>query len=102
MGICFERVLRLRTDNERQALIASFIEMRSEGAFLPPFCDLPLDANIPVPLPGLEPVDALWNTPGSLRVNVKLLLWHNAPGAIAAAEAKLLRALEIARGDLSP
>jgi predicted ATPase len=38
-----------------------------------------------------------WNTPETLRVDAELLLWHAAPGAVAAAEAKLLRALEIAR-----
>jgi predicted ATPase len=32
-----------------------------------------------------------------LRIDAELLLWHDAPGAVAAAEAKLLRALEIAR-----
>jgi predicted ATPase len=53
--------------------------------------------NTPVPLPGPELRDVLWNTPELLRVNAELLLWHNAPGADVAAEAKLLRALEIAR-----
>jgi predicted ATPase len=40
----------------------------------------------------------LWNTPELLRVDAELVLWHDAPGAAAAAEAKLHRALEIARG----
>lgn len=97
LGICFERVLKLRAGNESQALIASFIELRSDGTFVPPFADLPPDANIPVPLPGSEPVDIHWNTPELLRIDAELLLWHDAPGAVAAAEAKLLRALEIAR-----
>jgi predicted ATPase len=56
------------------------------------------DANLPVPLPGPEPVNVLWNTPELLRVDAELLLWHDTPGAVTAAETKLLRALEIARG----
>ena len=44
-----------------------------------------------------EPVDVRWNTPELLRVDAELLLWHAAPDAVTAAEAKLLRALEIAR-----
>ena len=39
----------------------------------------------------------LWNKPELLRVDAELLLWQNAPAAGTAAEAKLLRALEIAR-----
>jgi len=50
-----------------------------------------------VPLPGSELADMLWNTPELLRVDAELLLWHNAPDAGTAAEAKLLRALEVAR-----
>jgi hypothetical protein len=50
-----------------------------------------------VPLPGAEPVYVTWNTPEALRVDAELLLWHAAPGAVEAAEAKLLRVLGIAR-----
>jgi hypothetical protein len=100
-ALCFERVLKLRAGNESDALIASFIEPRADGAFVPPFADLASDANISVPLPGLEPVDIHWNTPELLRVDAELLLWHDAPGAAAAAEAKLLRALEIAREQMA-
>ena len=50
-----------------------------------------------MPLPGEEPVEVSWNTPEQLRIDAELLLWHNPPGAVTAAEAKLLRALEIAR-----
>jgi hypothetical protein len=95
--ICYARILALREGREREALIASFIEPRLDTAAPPPFADLPPDANIPVPLPGPEPADALWNTPELLRVDAELLLWHATPGAVTAAEAKLLRALEIAR-----
>ena len=96
-SICFERALQLRAGDDGEALIASLIEMVADAAFPPPFADLAPDADIPVPLPGGEPVDVRWNTPELLRVDAELLLWHAAPGAVAAAEAKLLRALEIAR-----
>jgi predicted ATPase len=42
-------------------------------------------------------VDVRWNTPEQLRIDAELLLWHAAQGAVTAAEAKLLRALEVAR-----
>jgi len=95
--ICFERALKLRAGNEGEALIASLIEMVADAAFPPPFVDLASDANIPVPLPGGAPVDVRWYTPEQLRVDAELLLWHDAPGAAEAAEARLLRALDIAR-----
>jgi hypothetical protein len=94
---CYTQLLELRGGNEREALIASCIEPRLDTAGAPPFADLTSDANIPMPLPGPEPVEILWNTPELLRVDAELLLWHAAPGAAAAAEAKLSRALEIAR-----
>src|SRR5215472_3483408 len=62
-----------------------------------PIADLVSQESLPVPLPGPELADVLWNTPELLRVDAELLLWHNTPGADAAAEEKLLRALEIAR-----
>jgi hypothetical protein len=93
----FRRVLKLRAGDERQALIASFIESHWDPAHLPPFVDLDVDADISVPVPGAEPVYVAWNTPEALRVDSALLLWHAAPGAVEAAEAKLLRALGIAR-----
>jgi predicted ATPase/DNA-binding winged helix-turn-helix (wHTH) protein len=90
------RLRKLREGGEREKLIASCI-MTSFAGTIPPFADLPLDANIEVPLPRPPPLDARWDTPEALRVDADLLLWHNAPGAVAAAEAKLSRALEIAR-----
>jgi predicted ATPase/DNA-binding winged helix-turn-helix (wHTH) protein len=98
----FERVLKLRSGDEREALIASFIETHWDPAHLPPFADLNIDANIRVPLPGAEPVHATWNAPEVLRVDAECLLWHDGRGhdgrdADIAVEAKLLRALEIAR-----
>lgn len=98
LRVCFARTLRLREGNEAAVLVAAFIESRVDQVSVPPFADLAFDANIPVPLPGEEPADVLWNTSELLRVDAQLLLWHDAPGAVAAAETKLLRALEIARG----
>jgi hypothetical protein len=95
---CFARVLIFRGGNEDEALIASFIEPRVDQVAVPPFADLPLDENIPIPLPGEEPKQSLWNTAELLRVDADLLLWHDGQNAAAAAEAKLLRALEIAQG----
>jgi hypothetical protein len=95
--LCFTRLLRLRAGNAADTLTAAFIEANCDFIALPPFADRALDATIPVPLPGAEPVDTLWNTPEVLRVDAELLLWHGSPGAIAAAEARLRRALEIAR-----
>jgi predicted ATPase/DNA-binding winged helix-turn-helix (wHTH) protein len=94
---CFAGVLRLRNGNESEALVASFIEPRVDLFPLHRIADLLSQETLPVPLPGPEPADVLWNTPELLRVDAELLLWHNAPGAGTAAEAKLLRALEIAR-----
>lgn len=54
-------------------------------------------ATIPMPQPDDNVGDALWNLPEVLRVNAELLLWHGAPDAMAAAEPKLLRALDLAR-----
>jgi len=95
---CFGRLLELREGNEAEALIASFIEPRADITDIHPLADLVAGASIPMPLPGAEPVDVLWNTPEVLRVDAELLLWHDAQDANVAAEAKLLRALEIARG----
>jgi len=96
--LCFARALRLKAGDEAEALTAAFIEATGDPVSVPPFADRAIDAPIPVPLPGAEPVDTQWNTPEVLRVDAELLLWHGAPGAVAAAETKLLRALEIARG----
>jgi len=93
----FARVLKLRGGDEDEALIASFIESHGDPALIPPFADLDRNADIAMPLPREEPNDATWNTPEALRVDAELLLWHDPPGVAGAAEAKLLRALDIAR-----
>jgi predicted ATPase len=58
---------------------------------------LAIGSTVPVPSPGEAPIDLPWSAPELLRIEAMLLLWHNTPGADAAAEAKLLRALEVAR-----
>jgi len=93
----FARVLALHGGEEREALIAAFIEAHGDPALIHPFADLDPGVDVAVPSPGEEPTETIWNTPEALRVDAELLLWHAAPGAAAAAEAKLLRALEIAR-----
>jgi predicted ATPase/DNA-binding winged helix-turn-helix (wHTH) protein len=96
-SVCFERALKLRAGDDGEALIALLLEMAPDVTFPPPFADLAPDATIPVPLPGGEPVDVRWYTAEQLRIDAELLLWRAAPGAVTAAEAKLLRALEVAR-----
>jgi predicted ATPase len=96
-SVCFERALKLRAGNDGEALIALLLEMAPDVAFPPPFANVASDANIPVPLPGGESVEMRWYSPEQLRIDAELLLWHDAPDAAATAEAKLLRALEIAR-----
>jgi predicted ATPase/DNA-binding winged helix-turn-helix (wHTH) protein len=95
--LSFAGVVRLRGGDEREKLIASFLEARIDLFSISSLSELMSDRYIPVPLPDEEPEQVLWNTPEVLRVDAELLLWHDAPGAVAAAEAKLLRALEIAR-----
>ena len=93
---CFAGVINLREGNERDALIASLVEASIDiptTRALANFLSRP-EAN--PPSPGDKPGDVLWNTSELLRVDAELL-WHDAPGAVRAAEAKLLRALEIAR-----
>jgi predicted ATPase len=50
-----------------------------------------------MPWPGDDFGDALWALPERLRVDAELLLWHNVPDAAAAAESKLLDAIDLAR-----
>src|SRR5262249_17043508 len=94
---CFAGVLRLRSGNESESLIASFMEPRVDLFPVHRIADLLFQESMPVPLPDPELADVRWNTPELRRVDAELLLWHNPPGAGATAEAKLLRALEIAR-----
>jgi predicted ATPase/DNA-binding winged helix-turn-helix (wHTH) protein len=94
---CFARALKLRAGNDGEVLITAFIEARLEPAVIPPFADVASDASIVAPLPGPESADVLWNTPELLRVDALLHLWHDAPGAVTAAETQLRRAMAIAQ-----
>jgi hypothetical protein len=93
-GFYFASVLKLREGGPAEALIAS----RADITVVPPFGVPPPDVDFSMPLSGKEPAQVLWNTPELLSIDAELLLWHDAAGAVMAAEAKLLRALEIARG----
>ncbi len=95
----YARILRLRDGDEDEALIAFFIESHWDPGLIPRIADFDRDAIIEALPTRKEPIDATWNAPEALRVDAELLLWHAAQStaAAAAAEAKLLRALEIAQ-----
>jgi len=93
----YAAALRLRQGNEREALVASYIEPRMQIWAIPSLVALTSATAIPVPVPCDEPRDALWSLPEVLRVDAELLLWHGASDAAAAAEEKLRRSLDLAR-----
>jgi predicted ATPase/DNA-binding winged helix-turn-helix (wHTH) protein len=93
----FGLALRLRQGDARNALTAQYIESQLELSKLRDLSDRFLGPAIEVPEPDPEPKQELWNTAELLRVDAELLLWHRSPGHAEAAEAKLLRALGIAR-----
>ena len=93
---CFAGVLRLRQGDERDALIAAFVEARIDLSSIADLAKMVSQAEKGVPSQSAEDGDALWNSAELLRVDAELLLWHDAPGAAEEAEAKLLRSLEIA------
>jgi predicted ATPase/DNA-binding winged helix-turn-helix (wHTH) protein len=94
---CWALVLRLRKSSERDALIAASLEPRVDLNRAQEILALASAQTIPMPQPDDDLGDALWALPEVLRVNAELLLWHGAPGAAIAAEAKLLSALDLAR-----
>ena len=94
---CWALMLRLRKGGAQERLVASFLEPRldlSTAANILPMASLPV---IPVPQPDEDVGEAQWNLPEILRVNAELLLWHGGPDAAPAAEAQLLRSLDVAR-----
>jgi hypothetical protein len=97
----FARMLALSAGDDTARLFASFAESAEDPMHTPPIPDLDRNGAIAVPLPREEPIDAIWNTAEVLRIDAELVLWHAAPGAAAAAEAKLVRAVEIARDQLA-
>jgi hypothetical protein len=90
-------VLRLRQSGERGELIASSLEPRVDLSTAREIVALATAATIPMPKPDDDVGDALWSLPEVLRVNADLLLWHGSPNAATDAEAKLQRALDLAR-----
>jgi predicted ATPase len=94
---CWAFMLRLRKGRAQDRLIGSFLEPRldlSNAADILLMASLPV---IPAPQPDEDIGEAQWNLPEVLRVNAELLLWHGGPGAVAGAEAQLLRSLDVAR-----
>jgi hypothetical protein len=90
-------VLRLRQGDERDALIASYIEPRLDLSTLSQIAALGSASTIAMPPPNDEVGDALWSLPEVLRVKAELLLWHDEHGAADAAEAELFRSIDLAR-----
>jgi predicted ATPase/DNA-binding winged helix-turn-helix (wHTH) protein len=93
----YSLMLRLRQGSERDALVASYIESRLDISSLQKLSALASAQTVPLPEPGDETGEPFWSAPEMLRVDAELLLWHDAPGAAQAAEAKLLRSLALAR-----
>jgi tetratricopeptide (TPR) repeat protein len=94
---CFAQLVQLRQGSERDALIASFVEPRMDLSTVSGLLAFASAPAVQMPMPGAEPADALWSLPEVLRVDAGLLLWHGGPDAAEAAEAKLLRSLQVAR-----
>jgi predicted ATPase/DNA-binding winged helix-turn-helix (wHTH) protein len=94
---CWALVLQLRKRGERGALIAASLEPRVDLNRAQEILALASAQTIPIPQPDDDVGEALWSLPEVLRVNAELLLWKGAPGALIAAEAKLLSALDLAR-----
>jgi predicted ATPase/DNA-binding winged helix-turn-helix (wHTH) protein len=100
---CYALVLRLRHGSEQDRLIAACIEPRLDVATVPRLAALASAPGIALPLPGPEPEEAPWSLPEVWRAEAELLLWNGGSDAQAEAEAKLRRALDLARaqGSLS-
>jgi predicted ATPase len=94
---CWTFVLRLRRGAREEALIASVLEPRLDMSTFSKTLQLANEPVLAVPLPDDEVGDALWSLPEVLRVNAELTLWRGGPDAVAAAESRLLRALDVAR-----
>jgi predicted ATPase/DNA-binding winged helix-turn-helix (wHTH) protein len=96
-GRAFEAALRLRQGNEADALTASYIEPRVQNPTMARLITLVSAPTISMPFPEDVPCDTPWSLPEVLRVDAELLLWRGGSDAVAAAEAKLYRSLELAR-----
>jgi tetratricopeptide (TPR) repeat protein len=94
---CLAGILGLRKGDERDALIAAFVEARIDLSTAVALAEMVSQPEISVPSPADDNGEVLWNSAELLRVDAELMLWHDAPGAAKKAEKKLLRSLEIAR-----
>jgi predicted ATPase/DNA-binding winged helix-turn-helix (wHTH) protein len=98
---CFSGVIRLRRGDARDALIAAFFEARIEYWTIRALAELVSKGELDQQAIPTEHGAMLWNTPELLRVDAEWLLARGAPGAAAAAEAKLLQAIEIAQEQMA-
>jgi hypothetical protein len=94
---CWAFILKLRTGSPEEALIASVLEPRLDMSTFSRTLQLAKESTLAVPAPDDDVGDALWSLPEVLRANADLTLWRGGPDAAAAAEGRLLRALEVAR-----
>ncbi|WP_428485662.1 ATP-binding protein [Rhodopila sp.] len=94
---CWAFILRLRQSGESSTLIAASLEPRVDLNTAQQLFALASAATSAMPQPDDDVGEALWCLPEVLRVNAELLLWHGASDASAAAEATLLRSLDLAR-----
>ncbi len=94
---CWTFMLRLRKGSRQEALIGSVLEPRLDMSAFPKMLQLAQEPKLAVPLPDDDVGDALWCLPEVLRVNAELALWHAGDSGADAAEARLLRAIDLAR-----
>jgi hypothetical protein len=87
----------LRQGSESDALTAAYIEPRMQYPTAAALGEITRHPSIAVPFADDHPCDSPWSLPEVLRVDAELLLWRGEPGAVASAEAKLQRSLELAR-----
>ena len=94
---CWLALLRVRRSGPKGALIAAAYEPRLDLSTADAFSAQLSGADVSIPDADDDVGEAFWAEPEVLRVNAELLLWHKGAGAFAAAEARLLRSLDIAR-----
>jgi predicted ATPase/DNA-binding winged helix-turn-helix (wHTH) protein len=93
----YAAIVRLRQGSESDALTAAYIEPRMQYPTAAALGEIIRHPSIAVPFPHDNPCDSPWSLPEVLRVDAELLLWRGEPGAVASAEVKLQRSLELAR-----
>jgi predicted ATPase/DNA-binding winged helix-turn-helix (wHTH) protein len=97
-GNCYEHVVQLREGTEKQALLAFYIEARVDVSSISDLAGLAPEKLLGAGAPAdNDPPDAPWSFPEMLRVDAELGLLAGSPAAEKTAEAKLLRALDLAQ-----